>query len=92
MAPKRYAVVGTGGRGRGMFVKPLIEDFPGAAELVALCDVNPVRMAAVAEEFAPDVPQFTDFDEMMQQVDPDAVVASSKDCTAHTVVLAMSSR
>ncbi len=42
---RRYAIVGTGARAE-MFVRALIDDHAGTAELVALCDVNPVRMDA----------------------------------------------
>ena len=46
MAAKRYAIVGTGGRGLGMFARPLLSDFLDTAELVGLCDHNPLRLAA----------------------------------------------
>ena len=42
-ARPRCAIVGTGARA-GMSVRALIEDHAGTAELVALCDVNPLRM------------------------------------------------
>ena len=32
MGAKRYALVGTGNRGLGMFARPLAADFPQAAE------------------------------------------------------------
>lgn len=82
MAPKRYALVGTGGRGLGMFARPLSEDFPETAELAALCDTNPIRLANVAAELPRPVPTFTDFEEMMRQADPDAVVVATRD-SAH---------
>src|SRR5688572_6684174 len=44
-ARRRYAIVGTGARAE-MFVRALIDDHAGTAELVALCDVNPLRMDA----------------------------------------------
>ncbi len=43
--PTRYAIVGTGSRAE-MFVKSIAVDHAAAATLVALCDVNPVRMRA----------------------------------------------
>ena len=49
MARKRYAVVGTGGRGIGMFAVPAARDYPAAAELVGLCDINAKRVEYARE-------------------------------------------
>lgn len=40
----RYALVGVGGRGIGVFARSLVTDCSDVADLVALCDVNPQRM------------------------------------------------
>ena len=37
MAAKRYAIVGTGGRGLGIFARSLLSDFLDTAELVGSC-------------------------------------------------------
>ena len=42
---RRYAVVGTGSRAE-MFVRALVTEHAGGAELVALADPNPARMRA----------------------------------------------
>ena len=90
MAPKRYAIVGTGHRAEGMFARPLHEDFPETAELVALCDPNPLRMGAVAAGLSGEVATFTEFDAMMRAAQPDALVVTSRDAThAHYVVAAL---
>ncbi len=83
MARKRYAVVGTGGRGIGMFARAVAHRFKDQAELVGLCDVNRVRMRLCNETLETDVPMFTDFDEMMDKTSPDVVCVTSKDCTHH---------
>jgi predicted dehydrogenase len=41
--PKRYAVIGTGGRAR-MFIEGIAKDHPQQAEIVGLCDLSPTRM------------------------------------------------
>ena len=41
---KRYALVGTGGRGVYMYAKPIVEKYGAQAELVAMCDVNRKRL------------------------------------------------
>jgi predicted dehydrogenase len=88
MAPKRYAIVGTGNRSLGMFGKPLCSDFPETAQLVALCEPNPLRLAAYAKELPVEVPTFTHFDKMMAEVEMDAVVVGSMDSTHAEYVVA----
>ncbi len=88
MAAKRYVVMGTGARGVGMFARPLAEDFPGQAELVGLCDANPLRVAAAAAMLPVSPPQFTDFQEMLAAVDPDGVIVATRDSTHAEYVVA----
>ena len=42
--PRRYAVAGTGSRARA-YVRAILEDHPQEAQLVALLDTNPGRIA-----------------------------------------------
>ena len=41
---RRYAIVGTGVRGIGMWGRPLVERYSDVLEFVGLCDVNPLRV------------------------------------------------
>lgn len=80
MARKRYVLAGTGGRGIGMFGRPLVSQrFAGKAELVAIFDRNPRRMAAAQEMMGTKLPTYTDYQQMLKQVDPDAVVIATQD-------------
>jgi predicted dehydrogenase len=88
MEPKRYAVVGTGGRGTGMFALPLATDFPRTARLAAVCDVNPVRAAYCVSRLPHPVPFYTSFRRMMREVDPDGLAIASRDCTHAAYVVA----
>ena len=88
MAPKRFAVIGTGGRGTGMFVNPLARDFPATAELVAVCDANPIRAAYCVSKLAKSVPAYTDFRKMMREVDPDGIAIATRDCTHAEYIIA----
>ena len=81
MGKTRYAVAGVGGRGLGMFARPLIKDFADRAELVALFDSNPRRLEYACKALERDIPTFTDFDEMLAKANPDAVVIATKDST-----------
>jgi predicted dehydrogenase len=64
-----------------MFANPLVTDFSETAELVGLCDANPLRVEAFAAMLARPAPTFTDFDEMIAVTKPDAVAVCTKDCT-----------
>lgn len=88
MAIKRYAIVGVGGRGTGMFALPLAKDFPKTAELVAVCDNNAVRAAYCVSRLPKPVPAYTDFNRMLRMAKPDAIVVASRDCTHEKYVLA----
>ncbi|NOY81851.1 MAG: Gfo/Idh/MocA family oxidoreductase [Kiritimatiellaeota bacterium] len=82
---KRFAQVGIGGRSR-MYTNALIDRYVERAELVAFCDVNHKRMdlrnREIAEKHAA-VPTYSadDFDRMVAETRPDAVVVTSKDVT-----------
>jgi predicted dehydrogenase len=72
-----------------MFARPLVQDFPETAELVALCDPNPKRMAAITAELGDAEPvHHTDFGEMLRQADPDAIVVTTRDCHHAEYVIA----
>lgn len=49
MKPKRYAIVGTGARA-SMYRDALAKTYSDTCDLVALCDKNPLRMAAFAKD------------------------------------------
>ncbi len=81
MEKKRYAIVGLGGRGIGMFAKPLVTEYADVAELVGFCDINPMRMEVGNRRIGKEVSCYTDFDKMLDETNPDTVIVTSKDCT-----------
>ncbi len=50
VAPRRYAMVGTGVRGIGMWGRPIVNEYKDAVELVGLCDINPLRVEAAKKQ------------------------------------------
>lgn len=70
-----------------MFARPLLEEYQDVAQLVGLCDINPVRLQTAVEILAADVPTFTDFDTMLEQVSPDVVIVTSPDVTHHEYII-----
>ncbi|WP_277208069.1 Gfo/Idh/MocA family protein [Isoptericola croceus] len=83
---RRYAVVGTGHRAR-LYVDAMAGEHADVAELAALCDTNPTRLAFHAERArrtgagAPAAYDAHDVDRMLDEVRPDVVVVTSPDRT-----------
>lgn len=87
MAVKKYAVVGCGSRGLGMFCRPIVKEYGHEAALVGLCDVNNIRMDYVNKQLGTSIPTFKDFEEMLRQTKPDTVIVASKDSTHHEFII-----
>lgn len=85
--PKRYVLVGTGGRST-MYIDALVHDFPEHARLEGLCDSSQTRMdwqnMRVRELFgAAPIKTYRSeqFDQMIEELKPDGVVVTSVDNT-----------
>ena len=90
---KRYALVGTGGRAI-FFYGALAKDFRDTSELVAFCDSNQTRMnyanKLLTTRFEhPAVPTYKaqDFERMIRETKPDAVIVTTMDRTHHTYIV-----
>jgi predicted dehydrogenase len=90
---KRYALVGTGGRA-GMYVRAIADTYKNDAELVAFCDLSQTRMdfynARLKDQFGQNpVPTYhaDDFDKMVADTKPDAVIVTTIDATHHTYII-----
>lgn len=84
---KRYCIVGLGNRGLASYAVPLVQEYSDVAELVALCDISPTRLAYAKEQLGIDVPLFTDFDEMLAKVPSDVVIVTTTDATHHEYIV-----
>jgi predicted dehydrogenase len=85
---RRYAIVGVGSRSY-MYQEAIHTTFPGHAELVACCDVNAGRLG-LAKETAraagrpePALYAAAEFDRMMAEEKPDAVIVTTPCGTHH---------
>ena len=90
---KRYVQVGTGGRAR-FFYEAICGSYKDTAEIVGFCDINPVRMefanrvitetydAKPCKTYSPD-----QFDTMIAEQKPDAVIVTSVDRTHHKYII-----
>lgn len=83
----KYLLIGVGGRGFGMFAKPLVDDYQDVAELVAFCDVNQHRMELANSELGTSVPMYTDLALAIKETKPDVVIVCTVDRTHHTFII-----
>ncbi|MBD0378683.1 Gfo/Idh/MocA family protein [Paenibacillus sedimenti] len=90
---KKYVLVGAGGRAR-FFYSAMATDFRETTELLALCDVNQTRMdyakRLLGQKY--DYPavrtyKADDFNRMIENEKPDAVIVTSIDRTHHTYII-----
>jgi predicted dehydrogenase len=84
---QRVAIVGTGIRGTQTWGRELLRDNSDRVELVALCDINPKRVEASKRIIGTAAPTFVDFDRMLKEVKPDAVIVTTKDSTHHEMIV-----
>ena len=78
-AKRRYAIVGTGVRGIGMWGTPIARRYADSVEFVGLSDINPIRLEAAKKAMGVSCPTFTSFDEMMDKAKPDLVMVTTVD-------------
>jgi len=86
-APMRVALVGTGIRGTTMWGRSVVQDYPEEVQFVGLCDINPGRLAFGKEYIGADCPTFTDFDRMLRETRPDALIVTTMDSTHNTFII-----
>jgi predicted dehydrogenase len=81
-AKTKLAIVGTGNRGTYNWGKPVIEAYSDHIEMVALCDINPKRVAASKSLLGINARTYVarDFDLMIQETKPDVVIVTTTDC------------
>ena len=76
-----------------MFINAALDDFADYAELVALCDISPTRMAhwnrVIADKAGRAVPAYAAdrFDEMVAEAKPDAVIVTTVDAEHHHYII-----
>ena len=81
---RKYAIVGCGSRGR-MYSDAIWNAHKATSELVALCDTNPGRLAYYsrratdAQAKAPRTYLASDFDKMIREQRPDALIVTTPD-------------
>ncbi|OGV69906.1 MAG: hypothetical protein A2283_11045 [Lentisphaerae bacterium RIFOXYA12_FULL_48_11] len=75
---RRVAMVGTGGRGM-FWCGEILKNYSDVVDLVGLCDNNGKRVAAARNLLGTTSPTFTDFDLMVKETKPDAILVTTMD-------------
>lgn len=83
----RYAIVGPGHRGSGMWGAEALKRHGGTLDLVALCDVNPKRAEAANGLIGTKAPVYSDLDRMLVEAKPDRIAVTTVDAT-HAGIIA----
>ncbi len=73
----RYAIVGPGHRGSGMWGAETLKRHGGTLDLVALCDVNPKRAEAANGLMGTKAPVYADLDRMLAEARPERVAVTT---------------
>ena len=81
----RIGIVGTGSRGVDCFGQLLIKR--DDVEIVALCDINPVRVKAAKEHLNVAANLYNSIEEMAQKETLDAVIITTPDFLHHSLSL-----
>ncbi len=87
---RRLALVGTGSRGSSTWGRALLESHAEHVELVGLCDINRKRVAYARGYIGGDLPVYhsADFEKMIRDTAPDAVLVVTTDCFHADYVIA----
>src|SRR4029078_7167446 len=85
-ARRRYAIVGTGDRGSGMWGRDLVQRYPDALEVVGLCDINPKRAIPARNYIGVSCATFTSIDEMLDTAKPDLLMVTTVDGFHHEYI------
>ncbi|KAL4943124.1 hypothetical protein BDV06DRAFT_234982 [Aspergillus oleicola] len=90
--PKKYALIGTGGRAI-FFYTAIVKDFPKTASLVAFCDTNQTRLDYANTRLEllghAKVPTYlaSDFKRMIAETKPDEVIVTTIDRTHNIYIV-----
>ena len=82
----RVAQVGTGGRGTH-WGRDIIQTYADLVQIVGLCDINAKRVEVSKEMMGSAAPTFVEFDRMIEQTKPDAVLVTTTDSSHSAYII-----
>ena len=83
----KLALVGTGSRGTSTWGIPVAKSYGDAVQFVGLCDINAKRVKVSQGMIGTAAPTYTDFDQMVKETKPDAVMVTTVDATHYRYVV-----
>jgi predicted dehydrogenase len=85
---RRYALIGTGHRGSTMWGRDLLTGWRDSLELVALCDINPLRAERSRNIIGSNAPIYTSIEQTMAEARPELVIVTTRDSTHDDIIVA----
>ncbi|MBI3987542.1 MAG: Gfo/Idh/MocA family oxidoreductase, partial [Lentisphaerae bacterium] len=89
MKRKRYAICGVSNRGLWMFMDSILNTYKRQAELVGMLDKDRSRLDGCNRTHKLSLPAYApdDFDRMVRETRPDAIVVTCHDAMHHHYVI-----
>ena len=84
---KRYVIVGASARCYMMFVTRLVENYAGQAKITGVYDINKTRCKVFRDKIGDDCVIYDDFDKMLDEQRPDAVIVTTTDSVHHEYIV-----
>jgi predicted dehydrogenase len=84
---KRFVIVGAGFRCYHMFAKTIRDRFSDRCKLVGVCDPNYKRAQIYIDTIDKDMKYYEDFDKMLAELKPDAVLVTTPDGLHHKYII-----
>ena len=84
---RRIAIVGAGHRCYMNFAYEIAKNYSDFHKIVAVCDVNIGRCEFFSDKLDKEIKVYTDFDKMLSEQKPDAVIVTTPDCYHHEYVI-----
>jgi predicted dehydrogenase len=84
---RRYALIGTGNRGTTMWGRDLLAGWRDKVDLVALCDLNPLRAERARTMIGSNAPIYDSIEATLIASKPELVIVCTKDSTHDDIIV-----
>jgi predicted dehydrogenase len=85
---RRYALIGTGNRGTTMWGRDLLKGWRDRVDLVAICDINPLRAERARTMIGSNAPIYDSIEKTIDASRPELVIVCTKDSTHDDIIVA----
>jgi predicted dehydrogenase len=84
---RRYALIGTGNRGTTMWGRDLLAGWRDKVDLVAICDLNPLRAERARTMIGSNAPIYDSIEATLIASKPELVIVCTKDSTHDDIIV-----